>query len=177
MSKNIRLHRIFGTAEVSIASSCIGAMLGGLAGLLYDLKYPVSTGGIAGAFLGFAIAIIYMSIMIRALKTCFSDSSFCNKAMGFGALAGLICSSLVHLILAGVMVWDHKNFQAGSSSLIGIVIIVIVFGTVPGFMLGWIAGRKLWRDCRPAIIEENTINDSKNDHQNPEPESQKELRK
>jgi len=153
------------TLHVCGSSAAIGAMFGYLAGTMYGssvnvkgisgigevLKGPVSWGILAGGFWGLIVGIGFMRIMANYLIKDISVSRFMTLAVYFGVLAGIVCTYLLHLSLGLLLSMKMPAEEIGDGLLawIGVIGIICVFFGVPtGSVLGDIAAKELWYECR-----------------------------
>lgn len=127
---------------LGIASGAVGCLLGGFAQVLYrgsTLLGPISAngtlnppwlgpglGGILGALIGFG----YVEILGQIMASGTQGGRLISQAMGRGIVAGILCSTLVHILL--MIAYRNLTFRP--------LVTGAVFGCAAGLILGLFAG-------------------------------------
>jgi len=112
--------------SLSIISAAVGAVLGALAEFLYRIENPTGHGWLSGLVLGFLIGVIYCLLTAKRKE---QGKHVIGYGTLLGILAGLVCSTMVHIIL---MITYRTTRLSGMK-------IGILFGITAGAILGLIS--------------------------------------
>ncbi len=111
---------------IGLISAGVGCFFGLLAEMLYRVKDFHGIGIIAGGIVGLAVGICYTAILANTDSWLKQQKSFKGYAVSLGMAAGVICSTIVHLVLM-IMHEEKKLFGMAAG---------LPFGIIAGAILG-----------------------------------------
>jgi len=120
---------------IGLLSGCVGGFFGFLSELLYTFNKFHHTGIIAGSIFGFIVGICYAAILANTPSEIKQQKSFAGYATTMGMPAGIICSTIVHIIL---MIISAQPMYLGGPNPFGILA-GMPFGILAGAIFGSIS--------------------------------------
>jgi hypothetical protein len=137
---------------VCFISAVAGLFLGWFSEMLYDYDYVRGWGMYGGLIFGLAVALCYCAFIARTPARLKRHDDFYVYTATVGMLAGIICSTAVHLLLM------IANWQPEPFGLMG----GMSFGMLAGAVLGMISGG-LFKRFYPADSEEMLVKENTNE--------------
>ncbi len=144
-------HWIFAVG-LGIASAAAGGLLGQWAEDLYIKEKASGMGGLAGIIAGFVVGICFVAWLSRIRNRTERQISIVGSGTLAGAVAGIICSSMVHLFLM-----IHHEESNPANLLVG-----MSFGVWAGLVLSWVSCGILDRRYKQKEVEAEGVQAGEN---------------
>ncbi|MBN1846152.1 MAG: hypothetical protein JW810_10750 [Sedimentisphaerales bacterium] len=134
-------HPVF-SLVVGLSSAGVGCLFGFLAETMYPTSDVHNVGIVAGGALGFLVGICYAAILRTSCSTIRPEGCK-GYAASLGMAAGILCSTLVHLVLTIMHEEYNPNGMVGG----------LPFGILAGAVLGAISGVVVRDSYPPEAVE------------------------
>jgi len=132
------------TFLIAIGSAIVGFIFGGWGEMFYQTESFARIGTFGGMGLGLWIGLCYVGVLMKLQPRLKRDESIGLLASSLGMVAGMICSTLLHLALILI----HRDNQGWAY-----MIVALPFGIVGGAILGSISGWVVCKFYRPVKSE------------------------